>query len=1098
MRDYSNGDYIDEWKSPNLDSETYGLTTGDVDNDGTIEIIVGTYDYWLYIFGYNGDEDDYTLEWSHEMIENRLYGLATGDTDNDGTSEIIVGTSATDNSIANVYVFGYDGSTYQQEWAGLIGEYTDSDAHIIIVGDVDDDNVNEFIVGLREIILGSYRGSFYIFGYFNGIYTMEWTDEDPLNEVRDIDIGDIDDDGNLEILVAATNVTIYQHQLGAYIVEDTIEEPNAIVEVGDVNQDNIDEFITGINEVKIWQENVLLWESTNFTPEDIRGIAIYDTDNDLVNEIIIAIGNVSSTTDVLVFGYDVSSYQEEWRGDYLDSVSVVSVNDVDGDNNKEILLGMANDEVVVYEFRNGDYIIEDTIPIPNSANLINLVSDDFDNDGLVEIAVISIINTMPFTNELYIIEFINGDYIISDQLVIDNGFIITMDVGDVDNDDVKELVVGTWTGYIKVIGFDGNNYVVEWEDQIFNNLVFAIGVGNTDDDQVIEIVVGGLLGETDDNLFILGYGAGDYNIEWSTYISNGVTAADVGDTDNDGSNEIVIVQSLADVLVIYEWDGSTYNEEWSHEVVDFIWDPCLDINHIEPDDTNKIIMGTDDLLIWHYEGDYTQLWQTENISSGINHIFVGDTNNMDDNEVVLSLGGYILIYGTEQQPFASLNISQPLADMGEEIIFDGSSSVGCSEYHFDFGDGVVTGWVSESNVTHSYSSPGEYTAFLVVRNDAQIVSSNTAEAIITVLVPNLVPTAVIDDITPNHVEEGTQITFTGHGDDEDGTIESYHWESDIDGYLSSLSSFVRSTMSVGTHIISFKVMDDEEVWSDIVTDDLIIDPKPQVENLKPEAYIDSITPNPAVEREIVTFEGHGVDTDGTITDYSWESDINGILNHESIFTSEGLAVGTHTISFKVKDNSGSWSGEVSVTLIINPIPDNQPPTVEIESVLPNPVKEGETVVFMGSAHDIDGTIVTYSWESSIDGLLSTDISFSTSSLSVGEHTISFKGKDEIGDWSESVTITLVVQEKVEEEGSGWLGGNEDEDNRLLAVIIGTLALIMAIVIATVFSLKRKKSDQGAVQMGCPSCGFLYTVTTPQRPVSVQCPNCSSIATINES
>ena len=58
---YSNGDYIDEWKSPNLGSETYGLTTGDVDNDGTIEIIVGTYYYWLYIFGYDNNINDRTF-----------------------------------------------------------------------------------------------------------------------------------------------------------------------------------------------------------------------------------------------------------------------------------------------------------------------------------------------------------------------------------------------------------------------------------------------------------------------------------------------------------------------------------------------------------------------------------------------------------------------------------------------------------------------------------------------------------------------------------------------------------------------------------------------------------------------------------------------------------------------------------------------------------------------------------------------------------------------------------------------------------------------------------------------------------------------------
>ena len=84
------------------------------------------------------------------------------------------------------------------------------------------------------------------------------------------------------------------------------------------------------------------------------------------------------------------------------------------------------------------------------------------------------------------------------------------------------------------------------------------------------------------------------------------------------------------------------------------------------------------------------------------------------------------------------------------------------------------------------------------------------------------------------------------------------------------------------------------------------------------AYIDSISPNPATEGQTVSFVGHGTDTDGIITTYNWRSSIDGYLSNQASFSTSTLSVGTHTIYFKVQDNNGSWSNEVSESLTINP------------------------------------------------------------------------------------------------------------------------------------------------------------------------------------
>lgn len=89
------------------------------------------------------------------------------------------------------------------------------------------------------------------------------------------------------------------------------------------------------------------------------------------------------------------------------------------------------------------------------------------------------------------------------------------------------------------------------------------------------------------------------------------------------------------------------------------------------------------------------------------------------------------------------------------------------------------------------------------------------------------------------------------------------------------------------------------------------------ENIRPTAYIDSITPNPIEEGENVTFTGHGTDPDGSIAAYQWRSSIDGVVGNTATFKTSTLSNGTHTIYFSVKDNSGAWSNEATATVTVN-------------------------------------------------------------------------------------------------------------------------------------------------------------------------------------
>jgi hypothetical protein len=87
------------------------------------------------------------------------------------------------------------------------------------------------------------------------------------------------------------------------------------------------------------------------------------------------------------------------------------------------------------------------------------------------------------------------------------------------------------------------------------------------------------------------------------------------------------------------------------------------------------------------------------------------------------------------------------------------------------------------------------------------------------------PEAYIDSISPKQAEPGKTITFKGHGDDSDGSIEAYYWESSIDGHLSDSRTF-SAALSAGTHEISFQVQDNEGVWSQPVTEVLVVGTPP--------------------------------------------------------------------------------------------------------------------------------------------------------------------------------------------------------------------------------------------------------------------------------
>ncbi|MFA5772398.1 MAG: PKD domain-containing protein [Thermoplasmata archaeon] len=174
------------------------------------------------------------------------------------------------------------------------------------------------------------------------------------------------------------------------------------------------------------------------------------------------------------------------------------------------------------------------------------------------------------------------------------------------------------------------------------------------------------------------------------------------------------------------------------------------------------------------------------------------------------------------------------------------------------------------------------------------------------------PPEIINYSAPNNstLKENENFTFNVSAIDLDGDNLTYMWHFD-NASVSNTTTYTLQTnyTSAGTHNITVVVFDSryntDQSWNLTVVN----------VNLKPMATIISATPNITKVGEGITLIGRGNDTDGSIVAYQWRTNST-ILGMNSTIMLSNLSVGNHTIYFKVQDNDGDWSDEVSMTVEI--------------------------------------------------------------------------------------------------------------------------------------------------------------------------------------
>ena len=355
---------------------------------------------------------------------------------------------------------------------------------------------------------------------------------------------------------------------------------------------------------------------------------------------------------------------------------------------------------------------------------------------------------------------------------------------------------------------------------------------------------------------------------------------------------------------------------------------------------------------------------------------------------------------------------------GTNITFNGSGS--------DPEDGALTGasltWASSVNgaigtgasFTTGGLSVGTHTITLTAR-DSQGATGTASITVIITPKPNTPPTATITaPASGTSVVQGTSVSFAGTGSDvEDGPLTgaSLTWASSLGGAIGTGVSFSTTTLAVGTHTITLTARDSQGATG-TASITLIVTPKP---NTPPSATITApATGTSVVQGSSITFTGTGSDVeDGPLTGASltWASSLGGAIGTGVSFATSTLAVGTHTITLTSHDSQGA-TGSASITLIVTPKP-NTPPTATITApATGTSVVQGSSITFTGTGSDVeDGPLTgaSLTWASSLNGAIGTGVSFSTSALVVGTHTITLTSHDSQGaTGTASITVTVTA------------------------------------------------------------------------------------------
>jgi gliding motility-associated-like protein len=272
-----------------------------------------------------------------------------------------------------------------------------------------------------------------------------------------------------------------------------------------------------------------------------------------------------------------------------------------------------------------------------------------------------------------------------------------------------------------------------------------------------------------------------------------------------------------------------------------------------------------------------------------------------------------------------------------------------TNWHWNFGEGTPVNATTNTNQTHTYNTPGIYTATLQAET-ANGCLSNIYDTTITVSA-----TPVASFIPPIHNCSRDSIQFNSTSTISVGTINEWHWNfgdpTSGASNTSTLQNPKHKFTAPGTYTVSLYVVALGGCTSPTISFPIVI-------NQEPDAAFGFTTPTCAGSP--VTFSNLSVPHSGNIIQWNWVFGDGGIEQHlnGTSFTHTYANGGPYTATLQVTTDSGCTSTVSSQNLNIRATPVANF-TLPGNLCLPN-----ASATFINTSTINDGSIatVTYSWD----------------------------------------------------------------------------------------------------------------------------------------
>ena len=355
---------------------------GDIDGDGDIEIVVGSRDGKVYAWHHDGST---VKGWPRSTWTEVISSPALGDIDGDGDLEIVVGSSWKDGKIGGkLYVWHHNGSIVEG-WPKKAGSYDGFSTPAL--GDIDRDGDLEIVVGENSI--GSGISRIYAW-HHDGSIVEGWPViiGDYVNVYSSPALGDIDGDGDIEIVVGSLDGNVYVwHHNGSNVTgwpKKTGCRIKSSPALGDIDGDGDIEVVIGSDcKIYAWHHdgsNVTGWPKKTKWVESSPALGDIDGDGDI--EIVVGSGD-----DKVYAWHHNGSNVTGWpvkTGDYVESSPALG--DIDGDGDVEVIVGSGDGKV--YAWHHDGSLVEGW---PKEATYRWVKSSpalgDIDGDGDIEVVV---------------------------------------------------------------------------------------------------------------------------------------------------------------------------------------------------------------------------------------------------------------------------------------------------------------------------------------------------------------------------------------------------------------------------------------------------------------------------------------------------------------------------------------------------------------------------------------------------------------------------------------------------------------------------------------------------------------------------------------